>query len=241
VSFSYLPGIGDDNFGNAQSFSNDYPQWAQTIKRQASIWYTDAFSHLPAILRMRNQFPNSISSAVASGEAPFEHTVYVSGQWLPPGAYPRNNEPYPPAGWTSPANHVWSRVYYLPIMGNAQQALGYARAAVTPGSPTTAVSPVYSPPPMDQARLAQFNELMAAIGRAIGNVAAHETGHQLPILNMDCGEGFDCEAGAVDVYEYGEIGSSESDWTYTDVPGKHLHWSSPSITTIEYYLLGIIK
>lgn len=124
---------------------------------------------------------------------------------------------------------MFSRVYYLPIMGNAQQALGYIHGGGTP------VSPIYNSPPMtDPVKRQQFAELVSAIGYAIGNVAAHETGHVIGVPSMDC-EGGGCEAD--DVYENASSASNH-EWWYGPVSGKHLHWSQSAMRRVQSYLLG---
>ena len=48
-------------------------------------------------------------------------------------------------------------------------------------------------PPQTQSQVAQLEALMAALGKGIGNVAAHELGHQWILPQMDCdGSGPPC-------------------------------------------------
>jgi len=234
VTFSYLAGINDQNYGNAVDFSQAYKQWVDTIKGQAYYWYKKAFTNLPAIVKARPDTGALYGCSNNCSVTKFEHTVYISGYWMPRGQYPRNTDPYPPNGYTPTGSGfpVWSWVYYLPIMGNAQTALG----TNPPQGSFVYFSPTY--PPNSPAVMAEFNTLMTAIGRAIGNVSAHETGHQLPISSIDCdspsGIGGECESD----YVYESYASGSLDWWFKDVPGKALRWSHDATCAIESYLLG---
>jgi hypothetical protein len=73
-------------------------------------------------------------------------------------------------------------------MGYAQMAAGYSAGGTAP------VSPAYQfPAPTNPASLmqfnTQFNQVMTATGIGIGNISAHETGHQLALPEMDCSVG----------------------------------------------------
>ena len=98
--------------------------------------------------------------------------------------------------------------------------------------------PVYSSPPsiMTSQVLAQFNQLVSAIGRAIGNVAVHETGHQLALPSLDCGLLYNCPGAAPNIYIYQYYDSSSSaESFYADIPTKQLKWSSLAATCLEEY------
>jgi hypothetical protein len=240
VTFSYLAGINDQNYGQATDFSQAYPGWVRTIKEQALNTYVAAFANLPAIVA-KKEAPTMLYGGSTAAKS-FEHTIYISGYWMPPGVYPRSDSPYPPNGYTPLSNSgspVSSLVYYLPIMGNAQDALG-ASPVGSSGQPTGGwipLSPSY--PPANQAATAQFNALVTAIGTVIGNAAAHETGHQLPVASMDCdspsGIAGYCESQYV--YEY-YSSAPVNLWWYESVPGEKLHWSQAATCSIEQYLLG---
>lgn len=89
-----------------------------------------------------------------------------------------------------------------------------------------------------------FEKLLRAIGRGIGNTAAHETGHQIntrrPVLpGMECGvdvQGYGykaCEGDVNSVYEYGAVGQ----WNFVtwDQP---IHWEPTDQCIIERWLLN---
>ncbi|MGB6387668.1 MAG: hypothetical protein WBD25_20295 [Terriglobales bacterium] len=65
-----------------------------------------------------------------------------------------------------------SVVYYTAVMNGAQSAA------------PNLYSPAY--PPKTQAQQSAFQSLLTAIGVGIGNVAAHEIGHQFQLPDMDC-------------------------------------------------------
>ena len=245
VTFSYLsvPGPGDPNFnqpvdfGQAIDFGTAYPNWAIAIKAEAFTQYKAAFAHLPALVA-RGVPPTDLFGCAppkTCSITKFDHTNYVSG-YLPSGGVDGPNGLTPFSGCNTDGICPLSWVYYLPIMGKAQQALGFARADITPGSPTTPVNPIYSPPPatMTQSVLAQFDQLMPAIGHAIGAIAAHETGHQLNLPSMEC-SGSGCPEDYI--YQNGSSGSSH-EWFYANIPGEQIHWSPSAVCAIQKYLLG---
>ena len=84
--------------------------------------------------------------------------------------------------------------------------------------------------------LAQFAQLTSAIGWAIGNVAAHETGHQLQLHDLDCAESFACARNNY-VYEYYAIGTDGAEWSFTQIPGKQLIWQPTNACALEKYFL----
>lgn len=73
-----------------------------------------------------------------------------------------------------------------------------------------------------------FQKLVTAIGKGIGTIAAHETGHQFsfvnkciktPVLNMDCGtEVKPCQGNINSVYEFYHADT----WNFIDNPP--IHW-----------------
>lgn len=226
VTFAYLPVIDDTNYRQAVAFTSDYPGWVTTIKARAYGQFRAAFDKLPAIVAAKERtYPLYGGSTEVTS---FRTTHYITGEWVLPGAYERGDEGYPANGYW-PFLAMFSRVYYLPIMGNAQQALGYVHGSYTP------VSPAYNPPPMtDPDKKQQFAELVSAIGYAIGNAAAHETGHIHRLPGIDCLINR-CEA--EDVYELDSSGSNH-EWWYAPVPGRHLHWSHSGRCKLQKVLLG---
>jgi hypothetical protein len=263
VTFSYYPGIDDTNYANAKGFGDLYPEWVRAVKDQALESYKAAFAKIPAIVARgetasklhHDQNPDNLNS--------FDHTVYIDGHWMLKSESPRSglrglDAAYPPNGYTNPGNnnladakHKWSWAYYLPIMGNAQTALGCLSA----GQCTAAVSPALSPQspffptdptsPTYTASMAQFGQLMPAIGRGIGNVAAHETAHQfVPFNLMDCVNS--CESkdvfeaagstGALNAWFYSENAFYQPQGPGTPIKAK-LHWGNKVAAAIMDYLL----
>ncbi len=235
VVFAYLVGIKDSNYMQAMDFGGAHSDWAYNLKNKALLQYADAFAHLPAI--MAKETPSEIHGGDTITRK-FEHTVYVTGRWVLPYENPRGGLISPPNEWTpehsgSDVNHSVSFVYYLPIMDNAQSALG----CLAPEVQCTSVSPAYPPTPEN---VGQFYPQMKAIGHGIGAIAAHETAHQLfGMQNMDC---VTCEA--PDVYERAESSGDLRPWFYSDdaflSPSQkaHIKWSSILTTALENYLLG---
>ena len=216
-----------------------------------------AFAHLPAIVyRKANTSPLYGTDKGTSPVTSFDHTVYISGQWVLPNMYPRNlkspPDPIPPTGNTPvslsgdlnchPETHICrhSVVYYLPIMGNAQWALS-TRLIGADGLPTgdyIPVRPPYGPPPLDSATAAQFDKLLRAIGFGIGAIAAHETGHQLNLPLMDCGPETLIGTCPEDRLYQDAASGSNHEWFYERLPGQPIHWTQGAICKIEMYLLG---
>jgi hypothetical protein len=242
VTFSYQPGIDDTNYMKAREFAKDYQDWYETIKRQASHSYWDAFIHLPAIVS--HPVPSQLLIGGPNKVTKFMHTVYVDGHWMTRTEYPRNGDPIkdpegkkaaavPPNGWTRNSTDFFSWAYYLPIMGQAQIALACASGSCKP----TMVSPQY--PPTDDPSRAQFKELIPAIGQAIGAIAAHETAHQFIVEKdylMDCyldsySEHIQCESRTL--YEAEASDGATHPWNYTDAAinpdtnaKAHMQWGS---------------
>ncbi len=238
MQFTYIPydPNADDDHLTCQSgctvdFSHDYPTSADAIKIQALKWYQAAFDHLPAIVKEK-------VTTLSGGTTSFEHTLYVDGYWqtradrgcLP---FPKFCDPPPPGYTPGFGNTTWSHVYYLPLMRQAQIELG---SQGTGGNPYQYLRPGY--PPSTPQDSSDFKKLVIGIGRAIGNVSAHETGHQLQLPNMEC-DGTSpysspCPNGDQYVYER----YATQTWFFTDVPGGQLHWTDNAICAIEKYLLG---
>ena len=232
VKFSYLSGINDQNHSQAVDFSTAYPDWVNTIKSEAHTYYKSGFDHLPAIIAAKEK----ASPLYGGSQKPksFQHTIYISGYWMPKNQYPRNGESYPPNGYTPFGSGFpdWSWVYFLPIMGNAQIALG-TTPLIGNFEP---LSPPYPPP--NQAAKSQFATLWAGVGQAIGNCSVHETGWQVSISTMECdipsGIGGECESD----YVYERYVSGSLEWWYENIPGERLHWSQSATCELEHYLIG---
>jgi hypothetical protein len=231
MSFSYLPAVNNGNYNTACDFSQSlpcdsnvaHPEWVDTVKIEALNTYAAAFASIPVIVR-KGYTP--VMEYGGSPNPPFAHTVYVDGSWqgAPSGAG------CPNAGQTF--TNTWSKVYFLTLMCGAQISLGAY------GS-----NPRFQPPMSDAVA---FKKLVAAIGRGIGNIAAHETGHQLsfqgnfykyPLTNMDCDrpEHFApaCENNVDSVYEYFE----PADWDFVSW-NPPIHWQSFNACNLVRYFLN---
>lgn len=93
-------------------------------------------------------------------------------------------------------------------------------------------------PPTTATQQSAFRQLLIAIGTGVGNIAAHEIGHQLQLPDMDCGQPghVDCPGppnNPVDedfLYEHGAY-----DPTYLDI-GPTLKWDSNDSKVLEQKL-----
>jgi hypothetical protein len=233
VSFSYLPvsSLNDQTYDMAPpagpaDFSGAYPSWVTTVRTQAKSYYKAAFAHLPAIV-WQGWGANPVA---APG---FEHTVYVSSKWWTGGDFATKGELTGITGGVgncNPAGICWtSNVYYLTIMGYAQQALQF----LIPGS-TAPLSPAY--PPANPSVAAQLDAVMTAIGTGIGNIAAHETGHQLNLPQMDCSNGMNPACSEDFIYQNGNSAGQANEWFYRIVSGDPIHWSLDARCGIYKYL-----
>jgi hypothetical protein len=222
VVFSYLPlhALNAQTYTQAANFGSVHSDWVQTVKLKAHQQYRDAFAHLPAIVR-RKESLQSINNSEASIR--FDHTTYINGFWG--GLEVSGYTPYYSCSAKGICRFSW--VYYLTIMGNAQQALGYLTGGQVP------VSPPY--PPETPSAVAQFKQIMTAIGHALGAVAVHETAHQLNLPNLDCDKPY---TPCPEQYLYENYASgSNHEWFYGSLPGKCIHWSPAAVCALESYLL----
>jgi hypothetical protein len=232
MRFDYLIGIDDSNYSEATNydFSQAYPAWVNTIKINALNAYQTAFKNLPTIVMCRDTA--TMLYGGSSKPASFEHTIYITGRWLVPGQYPRKiTDPYPANGYTPIAvgSSTYSWVYYLPIMGNTQLGLGSFS-----GNTFIPFSPIYSPPPISSTVNSQFEQLVSSLGSVIGRVAVHETGHQLKLPGMECGEtsATSCDNDNKYVYEFYSSYGSEN-WWYTGTPA--LQWEQSDLCPLQQY------
>lgn len=240
VSFSYLPVSSlNDQTCSAQAptgpsdFSGPHSDWVQTIRNKAFDAYRAAFAQVPAILS-QGWKANPISAAQG-----FEHTVYVSGLWHTGGDFGIVGEPTGQTAGIGNCNDLGvypgicatSNVWYLDVMGYAQQALQF----LPPGG-NSALSPAY--PPSDPTAAAQFIRVMTALGTGIGNIAAHETGHQLNLPQMDCSSGNRPACTEEYIYQNGNSSGLANDWFYGTAPGEKIHWSADAQCKI-YKFLGM--
>jgi len=240
VSFSYLPvsSLNDQTYSappptGPADFSGAHADWVQTIRTKANDAYRAAFALLPAIVS-QGWKANPISATQG-----FEHTVYVSGLWHTGGDFQMKGEPGGNTQGLLNCNNngiyygicATSNIWYLAVMGYAQQALQF----LPPGG-NAYLSPTY--PPSDPGVAAQFLRVMAAIGTGIGNLAAHETGHQLALPEMDCSNGLNSACSEDYIYQNGNSSGVANDWFYGTVPGEKIHWTFDAQCKI-YKFLGM--
>jgi hypothetical protein len=161
--------------------------------------------------------------------AKFEHGVRVAGNWT---SYTGEN-----------MSLSSSYVYYPLVMDNAQRALIYD---------TTQAWSRPSYPPLNSQEIERFKVLMRAIGKGIGRIAAHEIGHQLSLLSMDCGHDLTRPGGPLPcdgpnnfVYNFfsgtgmpqdpSDPDSTGGQFFYIDIPNYPLHWSPKAYCGILNY------
>ncbi len=161
-----------------QEFSADHPDWVRIVEPQALRSFQAAFAKEAITVSLATSHYTCLGSACLLNAVPDQDfTAYVVGDY-----------PFPEAGQKFSSNA--SKVYYFALMQGAQEALGRP----DPDSSQWLIfSPSYPPPNPS----AFFN----ALGTAIGNTAAHETGHYLETIQniasnnnagmpfIDCGEG----------------------------------------------------
>jgi hypothetical protein len=196
------------------------------------------YSECERIRKIRNIFAHNFpvsfedqTSPMYGGDPPkkFDHTLYVTGLWSDTafGQTPQNSVVC--HNFTNPpADCALSYLLYLSFMERAQQALGYLLTGGV-GHPAPVI-PQY--PPTDPTSLTQFQQLMTAIGFGIGTGAAHETGHELFLPNMDCSSG-SCPEDRI--YQNG---AGDNEWFYGNLPGATIDWSQSAVCALERYLLG---
>jgi hypothetical protein len=221
MTFAYLPGVSitSDNYTSACDFSRSltcdsnqaHPDWVSEIKIQALNTYLAAFSTLPAIVRGKY---SPVMRYGGTDNPPFEHTVYVDGQWFSQGT-----------GLTQGPTFSW--VFYLKLLQAAESILGSQSGSLTPPFSDTN----------------SMVKLLKALGTGIGTTAAHETGWELgfsgynhfPLQGMNCGPGGSrtCENGINSVYE----SAGADDWKFLDW-NPPINWEPSDRCNLQRYLLN---
>jgi hypothetical protein len=176
------------------------------IKIEALNAFTTAFTKLPAIVK--NKYMQTMLYG-GTNYPGFEHTVYVSGIWATTGT---GRTPF------ASSDHSW--IYYLNLLQAAEIYLGrYGNLND------------FTPPFTDAPNMFK---LATALGKGLGNTAAHEVGWQLsqqvacnkyPVTNMDCSYST-CEGNQ---YVYESEGSDE--WKFKDW-NPPIHWQPHNETNI---------
>jgi hypothetical protein len=221
MSFSYLPSqdLYKTNYQTACDFSYASPcdgntahsEWAKVVKREALKAFQAAFTSLPAIVGSYTP----VMQYGGSANPPFEHTIYVDGSWFDQGT-----------GLTKPGNSHYSWAFYPNLLDAAEMALGPYGHSVH-----------FTPPFSDETSMLK---LLTALGRGIGNTAAHEVGWQLSqpgaaydkclVGGMDCTSNT-CE----DPHVYESEGADQ--WKFVD-SNPPIHWQSFNQRNIGKYLVN---
>lgn len=246
VSFSYATTPISD-IGSLQSFASAHPDWVTTIKSQALGAYTKAFSQYAVTVYGRVSFH---SGFLESNILDQEFAAKIVGDW-----------PVPAAALEFPTT-TFGRIYYVAMMGEAQTASGHGQG----GDCTHDWCGFYPPyPPTTPGDIAGFPAIIKAIGKGIGNAAAHETGHFLqgvpiPLGNrsvfpyMDCGlanrtaSPINCEGGDNFVYSFysasginpvfpSEPTDPSGRFFYVDIPNRPtIHWGPENDCWLRNYM-----
>jgi len=155
-----------------KNFSADHPDWVSIVESEAIKSFKAAFAKYPIQVQLATQGPYCPlvirCSAISTPDQ--EYTVYILGDY-----------PFPAAGKLF--SDSASTVYYFALMEGAQEALGRLGGNAEPN--WVDFSPIY--PPQDTAA---FVDLLRAMGRGIGNAAAHEIGHHLELIKTIKSNGF---------------------------------------------------
>lgn len=214
LGFTYTP-------ANSPNAVNDFTSngaWTSLIMGKAVDALGAAFKGIPVLT------PRHASPLPYFYDGQPDHIVNVAnlvGNQTPPPD-PSGNIP---AGATYPICKSlgfvcqWNSVaYYRVTMKSAQ------------GARNSLFSPVY--PPVTNAQRIAFQNLLTAIGIGLGNVAAHEIGHQFKLPDMDCtGEG-GCSPAPADLYYESAEGASP---TFLDI-GAPLSWTKEDQKILDQQL-----
>jgi hypothetical protein len=171
IQWGYYPQLS--GIAGLHNFAADHPYWVNIVLTEAFNSFQKAYAKYGVQVTLASQTDQQPDQ---------EFTAYILGDY-----------PFPGAGkFFSDSS---SAVYYFALMEGAQEALGQ------PANPTTGAgwidfSPSYPPPDTNA-----FVNYLRAVGKAIGNSAAHEMGHHLERIKniqsnnnlgfpfMDCGIG----------------------------------------------------
>ena len=205
LGFVYLP-RQDTTKRAPYDFTASRPDWDNLIEVNALAALKSAFAKFPVTVQVA-------STHLQNGQVVPDQSnvVFVVGN---PG------ELGLPAGNTNFTGASSSTVTYQSLMLNAQLAL-FGTSNYLPY------------PAKTQAQLSQFNSLIPAIGKGVGNTAAHELGHQFALPNMHCDEPNSpppCPPGTLYETEF-----SSADVLYI---GSPLQWTADDASALTKTLLG---
>jgi hypothetical protein len=237
VVFGYMAGPTSSNYTQMQNlpnnFASSHPEWVDLIESEATKALEKAFSQYPAIsVEVGSKGDHTCFwFFTCHNKRNQEHTVFVMGQWSGEGG----------SGLTPPCIVcVTSKVYYPVILSSAETAVNSAGGV---GTPTY--------PPVTPTDLSNFQTVLRALGRGVGNTAAHELGHQLSLPNMDCGHVTDvpspqpCDGNYNFVYNFfngyggaqipSDPNSVGASFKYVDVPGFPIRWGTSPCKALAQY------
>jgi regulation of enolase protein 1 (concanavalin A-like superfamily) len=212
LGFTYAPSVFSPTFNTTSlvDFTALYPNLRSLVMQRAFDAFRAAYA----------QYPVNIGSGLVPFQGAMtqtaEHTAYINADLPVLAQYPT------PCGETSPNSSALSRIYYVPIMGYAQTALGNLV-----GTSWQPLSPTF-PPSTDQ--LQNFTSIVSAIGIQIGNTSAHEIGHQFLLPDLDCGtSGKPCPVGPIPsyFYEYYSCSGYPPSQSASGAQGGYLNIGSP--------------
>ncbi|MCI0349861.1 MAG: PQQ-like beta-propeller repeat protein, partial [Acidobacteriales bacterium] len=248
VVFSYYPSSQASDSADFYNFSTDHRDWVNMIQNEAIDSFRQAFAKYPIEFRHGTTHTEfSTEQGELFKKVPDqEFTAFVVGDWPPPGA------------GVGSLNTGIARVFYFAFMLDAQTALGHPELPT--GGGWISFSPSY--PPANAQGMSDFQTLMKAIGRGIGNAAAHEAGHFLQgrfvggvrFPYMDCGEGRNvglppvvpCEGNNNFVYNFWSASgfpqeggtSNGGQFFYIDQPGAPvIHWGPANDCWLKNYAI----
>lgn len=176
LGFTYFPTNCTTNSppqncpSSPQDFTNN-TAWVNLIMTQAKQALAAAFKKVPIV---PPQQPSPISvSLFGTPKGTPDHVVNIVGTTN----VVANNDGAGVTGQNCSTLGIlscsWNSVVYYTVAMNQAQVL-------VPGLN----SPAY--PPQTSAQKTAFQNLLSAIGKGIGNTAAHELGHQFQLPDMDC-------------------------------------------------------
>ena len=213
LGFTYVPrGLVTSNLVpmnvTPYDFTATAPNWEDLIQTNALAALKAAFLHFPVQVRIASTHSDQATHQLVIEQ---DHVVFVVGD--PTGTNHLG-------GGTAGGSTTTSYDYYFPQMLYAQTLPGSTLPVMTSANATAP----------------RYQNLMIAIGKSLGNTAAHELGHQFALAHMDCDEpsGSPCPGSGPhgDLYEYWTSAASQ----FSDI-GPPLQWTSDNASALTKELL----
>jgi hypothetical protein len=237
---TYLIDLGFDYALNPIPFDNQsgYPSgivydltpnraWDGIILSQAFAALQKAFAPFPAIIVETATPPNTQNFDFIQGlsvipDYPSEqHLVYVCANFKHEA-----NKPSTLTGGSTNSGYSPSIMYYGSVLIGAQQKLGLTQLPTA--DPSLGMTP---------GQASAFLSLLKGVGIAIGNLAAHEVGHQfaLPLMDCDAPGGPACTGNVSHQYLYEYYSATAADYSYVGPP---LTWTAEDTAALTHKLLN---